>query len=148
MLVGALGLSVVAMAVMSIWLVHSCGIKTLMDPWQEFPLARSLFFLLCPCPASGGEGKFIHTKSGIWKSISCFQHTLFLCTVLGTFAGNKCPNLWYSKRSAHKHFPPFWEVPGFIMKVKAIRACVCVFMLVSYCAPCYVESFVWYKGRI
>lgn len=66
-----LGLSVVVMEVMSIPLVHSCGIKTLMDPWQEFPLARSLFFL-CPCPPFRGEGKFTHTKSGF--CISIFQH--------------------------------------------------------------------------
>ncbi|KAJ4933274.1 hypothetical protein JOQ06_030107 [Pogonophryne albipinna] len=49
---------------MYISVVHSCGIKTLMYPWQEFPLARSLFFLLCPCPASRGQEGSCTNSSG------------------------------------------------------------------------------------
>lgn len=94
-----LGLSVVVMTVMSISLVHSCGIQTLMDPWQEFPLARSLFFLLCPCPASGGEGKFNHTKSGIWKSISIFHmHSVPSALLCSACVRQK---LWYFHSAFH-----------------------------------------------
>lgn len=43
-----LGLPVVVMTVVSIFTVHSCGIKSLMEPWQEFPPARSLFVYCVP----------------------------------------------------------------------------------------------------
>lgn len=50
-------------------LLHSCGIKTLTDPWQEFPWPAKCFYCLCPCPVFGCEGKFSRANSGIWKHI-------------------------------------------------------------------------------
>lgn len=55
-------------------------------PGRNFPQPSLLFFLLCPCPACGGERKFIHIKSEIWKSI--FNFHIQCSTSLGVYVWN------------------------------------------------------------
>lgn len=87
---------------------HLCIPVVLRHSWipgRNFPLARFLFFLPCPCPASGGEGKFNHIKSGIWKSISIFQRpTCPTALFLALVSGRNCTTLWHSKLFTHIYF--------------------------------------------